>query len=120
MQEQLKAHQQVQQVRLQQEQRLLGTEQTTAGAFLTDLYIGVNYCNLLSVCFNQHTTFSMCCLSLERGMWNQEQSVAELNTEHDYNDQDYEDSLHSMTEDQTVFRNECDPEPQDRYISKRT
>lgn len=52
MQEQLKAHQQVQQVRLQQEQRLLGTEQTTAGAFLIDLYIGVNYCNLLSVCFN--------------------------------------------------------------------
>ncbi|KAI7808826.1 centromere protein J isoform X1 [Triplophysa rosa] len=50
----------------------------------------------------------------ESSMRNQEQSLAELNTERD--DNDHEDSLQSMTEDQTVFRNECDPEPQDRPI----
>lgn len=52
----------------------------------------------------------------ESCMWSQEESVGEPNTEHDDNDRDYEDSLQSMTEDQTVFRNECDPESQDRPI----
>lgn len=82
MQEQLKAHQQEQLLRLQHEpQRLLGIPQNTA----------------------------------ETTVWNQEQCVVELNTEHD-SDYEYEESLQSTTEDQTMYRKESDSEPQDRPI----
>ncbi|XP_051762007.1 centromere protein J isoform X2 [Ctenopharyngodon idella] len=83
MQEQLKAHQQEQLLRLQHEpQRLLGKPQNTA----------------------------------ETSMLNQEQSVVELNTGHDDTDPDYEESLQSTIEDQTLYRKGCNSEPQDRPI----
>lgn len=47
-------------------------------------------------------------------MLNQEQSVLELNTGHDDNDNDYEESLQSTIEDQTLYRKECNSETQDR------
>ncbi|XP_056320889.1 centromere protein J [Danio aesculapii] len=51
----------------------------------------------------------------ETSVWNQEPSVEELNTEHDSH-YEHEESLQSTTEDQTVYRKESDPEPQDRPI----
>ncbi|XP_016147795.1 uncharacterized protein [Sinocyclocheilus grahami] len=83
MQEQLKAHQQEQLLRLQHEpQRLVGKAQNTA----------------------------------ETTGWNQEQSVVELNTGNEDSDHDYQESIQSTIEDQTMYRKECDSEPQDRPI----
>ncbi|XP_052422422.1 centromere protein J isoform X2 [Carassius gibelio] len=83
MQEQLKAHQQEQLLRLQHEpQRLLGKPQNTA----------------------------------ETTGWNQEQSVVEMNSGHDNSDRNYEESLQSTIEEQTMYRKVCDSEPQDRPI----
>ncbi|XP_016365158.1 centromere protein J isoform X2 [Sinocyclocheilus rhinocerous] len=83
MQEQLKAQQQEQLLRLQHEpQRLLGKPQNTA----------------------------------ETTRWNQEQSVVEMNSGHDDSDRNYEESLQSTIEEQTLYRKVCDSEPQDRPI----
>ncbi|XP_051998639.1 centromere protein J isoform X1 [Xyrauchen texanus] len=49
-------------------------------------------------------------------MWNQEQSVVELNTRHDDINHDYKESIQSTIEDQTVYGKECDPEPENRPI----
>uniref|UniRef100_A0A8C1H1L0 Centrosomal P4.1-associated protein n=1 Tax=Cyprinus carpio carpio TaxID=630221 RepID=A0A8C1H1L0_CYPCA len=48
--------------------------------------------------------------------WNQEQSVVELDTGHKDSDHDYQESIQSTIEDQTMYRKECDSEPQDRPI----
>ncbi|XP_016309761.1 centromere protein J isoform X2 [Sinocyclocheilus anshuiensis] len=83
MQEQLKAQQQEQLLRLQHEpQRLLGKPQNTA----------------------------------ETTRWNQEQSVVEMNSGHDDSDRNYDESLQSTIEEQTLYRKVCDSEPQDRPI----
>lgn len=60
--------------------------------------------------FDQLSPYS----ALETSILNQEQSVLELNTGHDDNDTDYEESLQSTIEDQTLYRKECNSETQDR------
>ncbi|XP_067300011.1 centromere protein J [Pseudorasbora parva] len=52
----------------------------------------------------------------ETSMLYQEQSEVELNTGQDDNDPVYEESLQSIIEDQTLYRKECNSEPQDRPI----
>ncbi|KAK7169138.1 hypothetical protein R3I93_005208 [Phoxinus phoxinus] len=52
----------------------------------------------------------------ETSMLNQEQSVVELNTRHNDNDPDSEESFQSTVEDQTQYRKECNSEPWDRPI----
>lgn len=56
--------------------------------------------------------FPIC--ALEICGWNQEQSVVELDTGHKDSDHDYQESIQSTIEDQTMYRKECDSEPQDR------
>uniref|UniRef100_A0A8C2I455 Centrosomal P4.1-associated protein n=1 Tax=Cyprinus carpio TaxID=7962 RepID=A0A8C2I455_CYPCA len=99
MQEQLKAHQQEQLLRLNHEpQRLVGKAQNTAGmGFMKIVW-----------------AFPIC--ALEICGWNQEQSVVELDTGHKDSDHDYQESIQSTIEDQTMYRKECDSEPQDRPI----
>ncbi|XP_043105078.1 centromere protein J [Puntigrus tetrazona] len=48
--------------------------------------------------------------------WNREQSVLELNSGHDDSNHNYEESLQSTIEEQTMYRKVCDSEPQDRPI----
>uniref|UniRef100_A0A8C1GRJ5 Centrosomal P4.1-associated protein n=1 Tax=Cyprinus carpio TaxID=7962 RepID=A0A8C1GRJ5_CYPCA len=103
MQEQLNAHQQEQLLRLNHEpQRLVGKAQNTA-AFNYTL-------NIQKIGW----AFPIC--ALEICGWNQEQSVVELDTGHKDSDHDYQESIQSTIEDQTMYRKECDSEPQDRHI----